>query len=105
MAYEVLNGKTTREFAAKREALSHAKALVRDGWPTKVRDMLTSEIVYSNDAGAEQARLSNGGKHPGGRPRGVTMPCGWCGAKLTAREMREHFTTCPKRPKPLLNPD
>jgi hypothetical protein len=28
------------------------------------------------------------------------MPCGWrCGAKLTAREMREHFTTCPKRPK------
>jgi hypothetical protein len=39
-------------------------------------------------------------KHPGGRPRGVEMPCGWgCGAKLTAREMRAHFTACPKRPK------
>lgn len=39
-------------------------------------------------------------KHAGGRPRGVTMPCGWgCGKTLTAREMREHFTTCPKRPK------
>ncbi len=35
----------------------------------------------------------------GGRPRGVEMPCGWgCGAKLTAREMREHFTTCKRRP-------
>jgi len=38
-------------------------------------------------------------KHPGGRPCGVTMPCGWgCGRRLTAREMREHFTTCPNRP-------
>ena len=38
-------------------------------------------------------------KHPGGRPRGVTMPCGWnCGKRLTAREMRVHFTECPKRP-------
>ncbi len=28
------------------------------------------------------------------------MPCGWkCGAKLTARQMREHFTSCPKKPK------
>ncbi len=41
-------------------------------------------------------------KHPGGRPPGVKMPCGWgCGRKLTAREMREHFTTCPKRPAAL----
>ncbi len=39
-------------------------------------------------------------KHAGGRPRGVTMPCGWkCGKQLTAREMRLHFTTCPNRPK------
>jgi hypothetical protein len=38
-------------------------------------------------------------KHPGGRPRGVEMPCGWgCGTQLTAREMRKHFTTCPRRP-------
>lgn len=37
-------------------------------------------------------------KHAGGRPRGVTMPCGWCGSKLTARELRAHFTDCPKRP-------
>jgi hypothetical protein len=39
--------------------------------------------------------------HPGwgGRPRGVTMPCGWgCGANLTAREARPHFAKCPKRP-------
>lgn len=34
----------------------------------------------------------------GGRPRGVTMPCGWCSVQLTAREMRAHFTTCAKRP-------
>jgi hypothetical protein len=39
-------------------------------------------------------------KHPGGRPRGPEMPCGWgCGANLTATQMREHFTTCPKRPQ------
>ena len=40
--------------------------------------------------------------HPGwgGRPVGPKMPCGWgCGAKLTASEMREHFTRCPKHPK------
>ena len=37
--------------------------------------------------------------HPGwgGRPRGVTMPCGWgCGKRLTASEIRAHFTSCPK---------
>ncbi len=40
-------------------------------------------------------------KHPGGRPQGVTMPCGWgCGARLTARTMREHFTSCPAKPVP-----
>lgn len=40
-------------------------------------------------------------KHPGGRPCGVRMPCGWgCNAMLTAREIRNHFVTCPKRPKP-----
>jgi hypothetical protein len=50
---------------------------------------------------ADQGRIVRKAKfkHPGGRPRGVTMPCGWgCGARLTAREMREHFTKCPKRP-------
>ncbi len=27
------------------------------------------------------------------------MPCGWgCGAVLTHREMRRHFTDCPRRP-------
>jgi hypothetical protein len=27
------------------------------------------------------------------------MPCGWnCGAYLTATEIRQHFTDCPKRP-------
>ncbi len=39
--------------------------------------------------------------HPGwgGRPKGVTMPCGWgCGASLTAAAMRAHFTACAKRP-------
>jgi hypothetical protein len=37
----------------------------------------------------------------GGRPRGVEMPCGWkCGARLTAVEIRQHFTGCPKRPSP-----
>lgn len=39
-------------------------------------------------------------RHAGGRPSGPRMPCGWrCGAKLTASEMRRHFTDCPKRPK------
>lgn len=29
----------------------------------------------------------------------VTMKCGWgCGEELTARGIREHFRTCPKRP-------
>jgi hypothetical protein len=33
-----------------------------------------------------------------GRPRGPRMKCGWgCGAKLTGRNMRAHFTICPKR--------
>jgi hypothetical protein len=35
-----------------------------------------------------------------GRPRGPRMKCGWgCGAQLTGRYMRAHFTTCPKRPE------
>ena len=35
----------------------------------------------------------------GGRPSGPRMPCSWgCGAKLSATEMRAHFTRCPKRP-------
>jgi len=34
-----------------------------------------------------------------GKKQGIRMPCGWeCGSKLTAREMRKHFTDCPKRP-------
>lgn len=39
--------------------------------------------------------------HPGwgGRPKGITMPCGWgCGAALTASEMRKHFTDCAQKP-------
>lgn len=36
---------------------------------------------------------------PKGRPIGPKRPCGWCGKPLTAVEDREHFTTCPKRPK------
>lgn len=44
-------------------------------------------------------------KSQGGRPRGKTMPCGWgCGASLSAREMRGHFTTCPNREKPAALP-
>lgn len=35
-----------------------------------------------------------------GRPTGPTMPCGWgCSAQLTATQMRQHFTDCPKRPR------
>ena len=34
-----------------------------------------------------------------GRPPGPRMPCGWgCGAQLTARLMRGHFTDCSNRP-------
>lgn len=41
-----------------------------------------------------------GGPGYGGRPRGAEMPCGWgCGMKVTAAEMREHFTRCPKKPE------
>ena len=36
-------------------------------------------------------------KHAGGRPRGITMPCGWCNKPMTATEMRTHFTECPAR--------
>src|SRR5580658_9235787 len=36
-----------------------------------------------------------------GRPRGPRMKCGWgCGAQLTGRTMRAHFTICAKRPAP-----
>lgn len=34
----------------------------------------------------------------GAKP-GPRMPCGWCRKPLTAREIRAHFTVCPKRPK------
>lgn len=35
-----------------------------------------------------------------GRPPGRRMPCGWrCGARLTASELRRHFTKCPRRPR------
>ena len=33
-----------------------------------------------------------------GGPRGVRMPCGWCGKPMTASQMRKHFTDCPRRP-------
>jgi hypothetical protein len=34
-----------------------------------------------------------------GRPAGPQMKCGWgCGEQLTGRNMRAHFTRCPKRP-------
>lgn len=37
--------------------------------------------------------------HPGwgGRPKGATLPCGACGARLAASEWRKHFTACPSR--------
>jgi hypothetical protein len=39
------------------------------------------------------------------RPRTLRMKCGWgCGAQLTGRNMRAHFTTCPKRPPDSSNP-
>jgi hypothetical protein len=40
-------------------------------------------------------------RRPGAcRPRVVTKPCGWgCGKRLTATEIRAHFTSCRKRPK------
>lgn len=31
----------------------------------------------------------------------VTMPCGWCGVALSARQMRVYFAVCPKKPKPV----
>jgi hypothetical protein len=35
-----------------------------------------------------------------GRQPGPKMPCGWgCGGAYSAREIRGHFTICPKRPK------
>lgn len=37
-------------------------------------------------------------KRPVGRPKGVTMPCGWCGKRFTAAGMRDHFATCDKKP-------
>jgi hypothetical protein len=36
-----------------------------------------------------------------GRPPGGRMLCGWrCGARLTAGQMRPHFTICPQRRQP-----
>ena len=41
----------------------------------------------------------NSNRKMGGRPPGPRMPCGWgCGAQLTARLMRGHFTDCSNRP-------
>jgi hypothetical protein len=34
-------------------------------------------------------------------PAGAAYARGWgCGAQLTVRDMRAHFTICPKRPHP-----
>lgn len=38
-------------------------------------------------------------KRPVGRPKGVTMPCGWCGKRFTAAGMRDHFANCEKKPQ------
>lgn len=47
----------------------------------------------------EARRMSGERKaHRGGKPKGVRIPCGACGAHLTATEWRVHFTACPKRP-------
>jgi hypothetical protein len=46
-----------------------------------------------------RAAILGPGFQSDGRPRGPRMKCGWgCGAKLTGRNMRAHFTICPKRP-------
>lgn len=45
-----------------------------------------------------QAREMSAARRTKAGPRGVTMPCGWCGQPLTAREIRAHFTACPLRP-------
>jgi hypothetical protein len=75
------------------------ESLVRAGVAEKRNELIPNyggrevptDVYYPADAKA---------KNPGGRPRGPLMPCGWkCGAKLTASEIREHFTTCPKRPE------
>lgn len=48
-------------------------------------------------AGIERAKRSKASR---GRPPGWRMPCGWlCGSKLTASQIRGHFTECLKRPR------
>jgi hypothetical protein len=42
---------------------------------------------------------AHGEPSAGAFQRQPRMPCGWgCGAQLTGRNMRAHFTICPKRP-------
>jgi len=42
---------------------------------------------------------SKNGNAKRGRPPGPRMRCGWdCGAQLTGRQVRAHFTICAKRP-------
>jgi hypothetical protein len=57
---------------------------------------LTVRVSFCQNLGVMAASKT---KHPGGRPAGPAMPCGWgCGANLTAVQIREHFTNCPRRP-------
>jgi hypothetical protein len=38
-----------REYSLKAEAIAHAKLEAADGWPTRVRDMTTNQIIWSDD--------------------------------------------------------
>ena len=53
-------------------------------------------IIDRNSAKRENRKATKKGA---GRPKGPEMPCGWCGKPMTATTMREHYTSCKKRPK------
>ncbi len=77
-------------------------------WESAIKSVLgdqgMTQIIFKRagrDKYAYAEAMGRANKHAGGRPQGVTMPCGWgCGAHLTARMMREHFTSCPAKPVP-----
>lgn len=42
-----------------------------------------------------------GSPSSGGRPRGVSMPCGWgCGEQIYASTWLRHWGQCPAKPRP-----
>ena len=79
-------------------ALEIDHIIPRSAGGTNALENITTACVDCNVGKGKIYDPSTRNEDQGGRPNGVTMPCGWCGSSVNASGMRRHFVTCPKKP-------